>query len=164
MGHKFFRIPTADPLEMEAVLNAFCSRHQVSHIDNHFVVDGGNSFWAIHITWSENTGPLTGNPGGPRKNKIDYKEVLSEKDFSIFSTLREVRKAIAEREGTPAYNIFTNEQLAAMVRQRLTSKAALLEVEGIGQARVEKYGDIFLQNLKELFALYPSDETDRHKS
>jgi hypothetical protein len=55
--------------------------------------------------------------------KVDYREVLSAQDFAVFSKLREVRKGLAEKEGVPPYTIFTNEQLAAVVRQKVTTKA-----------------------------------------
>ena len=47
----------------------------------------------------------------------------------------------------PVYVVFSNEQLAAMVRQRVASKAALKEIEGLGDARVEKYGAAVLEHL-----------------
>ena len=47
--------------------------------------------------------------------KIDYKEVLNEVDFAVFARLRDLRKVISDKEAIPAYSIFTNEQLAAMV-------------------------------------------------
>ena len=72
--------------------------------------------------------------------KVDYKEVLKPEDFEVFSRLRDWRKAEAEQEGVPVYGVFTNEQLAEMVRQRAGTKAALKGIAGVGEARVEKYG------------------------
>jgi superfamily II DNA helicase RecQ len=132
-----------DSFADENELNTFVSQHRISHIDKHFVADGANSFWSICVTWLDSEGSLADSIA-KRKNKIDYKDVLSEADFLIYARLRDLRKVIAEREGTPVYNIFTNEQLAAMVQQRILTKSALLAVEGIGQTRVEKYGNDFL--------------------
>ena len=78
----------------------------------------------------ENT---TGYDG--RKNKIDYKEVLSEQDFAVYSTLRDIRKKIADTEGVPVYTILTNEQLAEIVRRKITSKNALSAIQGIGDKK-----------------------------
>ncbi len=75
--------------------------------------------------------------------------MLNEQDFALFAKLRDLRKTLAEQEGVPAYALFTNEQLARMVQQRVTSKAALAEIEGVGASRLEKYGDAFLQLLLE---------------
>lgn len=95
------------------------------------------------MTWLDSEGALADSIP-KRKNKIDYKDVLNETDFVIYARLRDLRKDLAEREATPVYNIFTNEQLAAIVQQRIVTKSALLAVEGIGQTRVEKYGKAFM--------------------
>jgi len=76
---------------------------------------------------------------------VDYKEVLKPGEFEVFSRLRDWRRAVAEKEGVPVYTIFTNEQLAQMVQKKVNSKAALKEIEGVGDARVEKYGDALMQ-------------------
>jgi len=58
----------------------------------------------------------------------------------------------------PSYAVFTNEQLAEMVQRRVASAAALREISGVGEARIEKYGAAFLDILKEA-ALAGVDET-----
>ena len=47
----------------------------------------------------------------------------------------------------PVYGVFMNEQLAEMVRQRTGTKAALKGIEGVGEARVEKYGAAVLERM-----------------
>ncbi len=162
MKQKFFRIPVANPEDMEADLNAFCDQHRVSHIDKHFVAEGANSFWAVCVTWSDNEGSLAGSAKritNPKTGKIDYKEVLNDDDFILYSRLRELRKTIAERDGIAAYNVFTNEQLAAIVQRRISSKTALQEVDGIGQTRADKYGDTFIDCLQSITPPATADET-----
>ena len=66
--------------------------------------------------------------------------MLSPEEFTVFSRLREVRKELAEKAAVPPYAVFTNEQLAAIVRQRVTTAAALEKIGGVGPARVEKFG------------------------
>lgn len=143
MKLKFFKIPVSDSVILETEVNMFITQHRITHIEKQFVVDGANSFWSICVTWLDSEGALADNMAR-RKNKIDYKDLLNEADFLIYSKLRELRKVIAEREATPVYNIFTNEQLAAIVQQRIVTKTALLTIEGIGQARAEKYSKAFL--------------------
>lgn len=161
MKHKFFKIPVANPTETEADLNAFCDQHRIGNIDKDFVADGENSFWAVCVTWSDNEGSLAGSTKRNSKTsgKIDYKEVLSDDDFTLYSRLRELRKVTAERDGIAPYNIFTNEQLAAIVQRRISSKAALQEVDGIGQTRVDKYGLAFIECLHSLLPPDTPDET-----
>ncbi|QLQ32160.1 MAG: HRDC domain-containing protein [Candidatus Thiothrix singaporensis] len=159
MKHKFFKIPVVNPEDPEADLNAFCDQHRIGNIDKHFVADGENSFWAVCVTWSDNEGSLAGSAKRSSKGKIDYKEVLSDDDFTLYSRLRELRKVTAEREGIAPYNIFTNEQLAAIAQRRISSKSALLEVDGIGQTRADKYGDMFIECLQSLLPPETPDET-----
>jgi superfamily II DNA helicase RecQ len=78
--------------------------------------------------------------------------VLSEQAFAVFARLRSLRKELAESEGIPAYALFTNEQLAEMVQRRVQTAAALREIAGIGEARIEKYGETFLRLLCEAFS------------
>ena len=63
----------------------------------------------------------------------------------MFSRLREWRKGAAEKEGVPAYVVLSNEQLAQMVQKKVATKTGLREIEGVGDARVEKYGEAVLQ-------------------
>ena len=70
--------------------------------------------------------------------------MLKPEEFEVFSRLRDRRKAAAENEGVQVYVVLTNEQLAQMVQKKVNSKAGLKEIEGVGDARVEKYGESLL--------------------
>lgn len=150
MKYQFFTIPAQNPSSATDDLNAFCSQYCISEIEKQFVANGANSFWSICVTWIEQEGALAVDGVRQQKNKIDYKDVLNDDEFTLYSRLRTLRKTIAEREGTPAYNIFTNAQLAAIVQQRIATKSALLELEGIGKMRVEKYADELLDYIKDM--------------
>lgn len=41
--------------------------------------------------------------------RIDYKDVLSERDFALYAQLRNLRKFLSEQEGVPTYALFTND-------------------------------------------------------
>ena len=119
MKHKFFKIAANDPAPAEEALNAFCSQHTIVTLEKELVMDGANSFWAFCVTWTDNEGG-TAAPFDPAKQKsrVDYKKVLNDDDFTLYVQLRDLRKAISEREATAPYNVFTNEQLAEMVLRR----------------------------------------------
>ena len=139
MRIKFFTIPIKNTDEPEAEINRFLSGHRVLAMDRRFVENGENSFWTLAVEYLH--GPDDTRDGGkPGKPKVDYKEVLSPEDFTVFSRLREVRKKLAEAEAVPVYAVLTNEQLAAMASARPANKTDLLKVEGIGEAKAEKYG------------------------
>ncbi len=159
MNYQFFVIPAQNPSIATDELNAFCNRHRITEIEKQFVANGANSFWSICVTWIEQEGSLVVDSTQRHKNKIDYKDILSDDEFTLYSRLRTLRKSIAEREGTPAYNIFTNAQLAAIVQQRIATKSALLELEGIGKMRVEKYANELLDYIKDMHLMNKPDET-----
>jgi superfamily II DNA helicase RecQ len=83
--------------------------------------------------------------------KVDYKEELSPENFAVFAELREWRKTAAAREAVQLYAVFMNEQLAEMVEKKVMTKDALMEIEGVGKARVGKYGDEVLAVLRKAF-------------
>ena len=113
-------------------LNRFLRGHRVLTLDR----ECHAGVWSFCITWQP---PAGAGPGEPA-SKIDYKSVLDAPTFALFSRLREVRKALAEKENLPPYAVFTNEQLAEVARRRCTAPADLGKIDGIGAARVEKYG------------------------
>jgi superfamily II DNA helicase RecQ len=151
MKFRFFAIPARSPEAGEQALNAFCAEHRVLSVEKELVADGGESYWAICVCYLEGADSVRGALAGKRE-RIDYKAVLSEQDFAVYAELRNLRKSIAEQEGVPAYALFTNEQLAEMVTRRATTLAALGEIEGVGKARLEKYGKLFLAPLERAFA------------
>ena len=150
MPLKFFHVPSRDSTKAEEEMLSFLSRHRVVTIDRRFVEDGQNSFWALCVDYlhgeATHGGAAHGAPGRSER-KVDYKEVLSPEQFARYAKLRELRKQVAEREAVPVYAVFTNEQLAEMVRMSADSRAKLRSIEGIGDAKVEKYGDAFLAAL-----------------
>jgi superfamily II DNA helicase RecQ len=150
MKLRFFVIPTRAPQAAEVELNAFLASHRILRCDREFVADAGNSFWAVAVEWLEGTAapgkPERGQPG--KAERVDYREVLSEADFALYARLRELRKALAEAAGVPPYAVFTNEQLAEVVTRKVASLAALAGIEGVGPARVEKYGAAILGELR----------------
>ena len=149
MEIRVFTIRALDADETSvAPLNTFLRSHRIVTIDREFVNDGPNSYWSLCVTYV-NEAPSQTAPSANAKKRIDYREVLSESDFAVFANLRTLRKRLADQEGVPAYALFTNEQLAEMVRRKVDSKTALGKINGIGEARVEKYGEAFLTAIKQ---------------
>jgi ATP-dependent DNA helicase RecQ len=68
-------------------------------------------------------------------------------DVELFERLRALRKRLADSAGVPAYIVFSDATLKAMAELRPRSDAELLRVPGIGPAKLDRYGDAFLQEL-----------------
>jgi superfamily II DNA helicase RecQ len=144
MKFHFFTISAQAPESGQEVLNLFCGQQRVVSVEKHFVAQGQDSFWSICVTTIDTAKSVLGG----KRDRIDYKETLSEQDFAVYAELRNLRKALAEQEGVPAYALFTNEQLAEMVTRRVATLAALGDIDGIGKARLKKYGEMFLKQIK----------------
>jgi superfamily II DNA helicase RecQ len=148
MPYRFFIIPTHNAQEPEAELNAVLNSQRVVSVDRHFVAAGNQSFWAICVDFV--AGSSVKGSTFPTKERIDYKEKLKPEQFKVFAQLRDLRKQLALAEAIPVYTIFSNEQLARMVVDRVTTKAALERIDGVGEARVAKYGSAFIELMTKL--------------
>ena len=74
---------------------------------------------------------------------------LTEEQEEIFSSLRDLRKDLADRQRVPAYIVFGNQVLVEMAVKQPRSEAQLLEITGVGPAKLEKYGAAFLTRISE---------------
>ncbi|MBZ2168052.1 DNA helicase RecQ [Marinobacter sp. F4216] len=70
-------------------------------------------------------------------------------DQTGWEALRACRKSLAEQQGVPPYVIFHDATLLEMLERKPDSLEAMADVQGVGAAKLEKYGAAFLQALKE---------------
>jgi ATP-dependent DNA helicase RecQ len=75
-------------------------------------------------------------------------EPLSEESADLFERLRALRKELADRRGVPAYVIFNDRTLKAIAEERPDSPAELLSISGVGPAKLERYGEAFLEAIR----------------
>ena len=85
-----------------------------------------------------------------QKINIEKHEVKETKSKSVanslFETLRKLRYEISkEEEEVPAYVIFSDAALRQMETERPMSDTELLAIDGVGRAKLEKYGDAFIK-------------------
>jgi len=136
--YRTFFVPLGDGGEAQEALNAFLRSKRVLGVERVFARTG----WAFCVEWLEGGRDTARNPP-----KVDYREALSPADFQVFSRLRRKRKELAESDGVQVYTVMTNEQLAEMVRLRVTAPEELRKIEGIGDARIAKYGADFVAEM-----------------
>jgi ATP-dependent DNA helicase RecQ len=67
----------------------------------------------------------------------------------VFQRLRALRKRLADAQGVPAYVVFGDQVLWNLIERCPTSRADLLQVSGVGPVKAERYGEAFLQALRE---------------
>ncbi|WP_342591018.1 HRDC domain-containing protein [Isorropodon fossajaponicum symbiont] len=73
-------------------------------------------------------------------------------DEKILEALQTLRREIAKEEGMPAYIIFNNKALTEMAHFLPNNEEKLLQINGAGQVKLEKYGARFLDLLATLRA------------
>ena len=83
-----------------------------------------------------------------RRKKGAVAAELSEKDAELFESLRELRREIAAEEKVPPYMVFADKTLAGMCVMRPATLDEMLEVSGVGEHKLEKYGDRFLEIIR----------------
>jgi superfamily II DNA helicase RecQ len=144
MQYRFFWINAAYPSAGEEQLNQFLRSHAILHIEREFVAAAADSGWSVCVSYRASGANTAG-----KSVKVDYREVLNEEDFSVFAKCRNLRKQLAEQEGVPVYTVFSNQQLAEMVQQRVATISALRQIDGVGEAKAARYGEAFLSLLRE---------------
>jgi ATP-dependent DNA helicase RecQ len=75
-------------------------------------------------------------------------------DEILFDQLRDLRKRIAGEQGVPAYIVFGDNSLVQMARDKPMDEAGLLDITGVGQHKLDKYGNEFLDTI----ALYSAEQ------
>lgn len=148
MQVKLFTIPLFDNETELNEMNGFLRAQKVLTIDKQFVSVGENAYWSFCITYLQLSKQSTIAQNAQRQNKIDYKEVLDVATFAIFSTLRTIRKQIAENEAVPAYAVFTDSELAEIAKLENIDVAHLQSIQGIGQKKAEKYGQVLCEQYR----------------
>jgi ATP-dependent DNA helicase RecQ len=70
-------------------------------------------------------------------------------DQGLFEVLRQLRKEIAGKKGLPAFVVFGDAALRDMARRQPTTHTQFLEIKGVGEAKDEQYGDVFIEAITE---------------
>lgn len=80
--------------------------------------------------------------------KVTPKPVCSKGDAEdLFERLRRLRLAVAQREKLPPYMIFADSTLREMAQSQPMDSKDLIHVNGVGERKLEKYGEEFLQEI-----------------
>ncbi|QNS15000.1 DNA helicase RecQ [Mannheimia bovis] len=70
-------------------------------------------------------------------------------DKDLFARLRFLRKQIADKENIPPYIVFNDATLQEMAEFLPTSKVEMLEINGVGERKFERFGQAFMTLIKE---------------
>ncbi|KIH77185.1 ATP-dependent DNA helicase RecQ [Geoalkalibacter ferrihydriticus] len=76
-------------------------------------------------------------PARKKVGELDY-------DTQLFEELRVLRKRLADAAGVPPFVVFSDATLAEMAAYRPADRTALLSINGVGEAKLQRYGEPFL--------------------
>src|SRR5690606_28101537 len=93
----------------------------------------------------------------PRKKSSSLEQVAPE-DEPLWEALRDCRRRIAVEQGVPPYVIFHDVTLREIATTRPTSLDALLEIGGVGRAKLDRYGERFLDVVRAHWVASADDE------
>jgi superfamily II DNA helicase RecQ len=96
-------------------LNAFLRSHRIVNVEKRLIDGERGTGWAFLVEYGTDG---KSQPNAQSQPRVDYREVLSEADYAVFDKLRNIRKELAEKQGIPVYAVFSNEQLAGMVKKQ----------------------------------------------
>jgi ATP-dependent DNA helicase RecQ len=115
----------------------------------------------VHVTnlgWDvlDNKKRVTQKISKKRERLIQTSSQVSKEENDLFVRLKEIRLDLAKKQGIPAFYIFSDKSLREMSLQKPETQADLLNISGVGQAKLKAYGQIMLAAIKN----YLKEQTD----
>ena len=152
MAFEIFTIELPNGRDELERLNRFLTMHRVVSTQRQMVTRDGIPYMVFCLEYVPSSSEGQTMHTEHQAEKKDAWQSLTAEERVIFEKLRELRNALASEEHIKPFVIFTNEQLAEMVRRRATTMEAMKKVPDIGKSRQEKYCPKFLELLKGLLA------------
>ena len=96
--------------------------------------------------------------------RLPKKAEVGEADNALFDLLRALRKEISQEERVPPYVVFPDSTLNHMSRTLPTDRNSLLQVPGVGENKLNKYGERFAEIIKAYVSEHDIKLTDMPKT
>jgi ATP-dependent DNA helicase RecQ len=74
--------------------------------------------------------------------------VVADADAGLLGALKALRTRLAQAQKVPAYVVFSDRTLVELATHRPGTPAAMREIHGVGDAKLERYGDAFLEVIR----------------
>jgi ATP-dependent DNA helicase RecQ len=111
-----------------------------------YIAPDGGQFPVLKIT-EEGLRVLLGQQKVARKVAVKANKSLPEND-ALFEELRALRRELAEKQNVPPFVIFSDQTLHDMCTVMPDTLDEMLDVKGIGESKLQKYGEQFFQILR----------------
>lgn len=96
------------------------------------------------------------------KKQAVKREAIQEND-ALFEQLRAVRMKLAREQGVPPFVVFSDQTLKEMSAVQPKTEEELLHIKGIGAQKREKYGDVFLEEIRLFIEKEKNKEIEEEK-
>ncbi|MEY4926446.1 MAG: hypothetical protein RI894_882 [Bacteroidota bacterium] len=120
-------------------MNRFLRSHRIVDFDTQFTNTKNGEYWTYSVKHLGKADESSSSNTTSLAVKVDYSKVLDAATFSRFSSLRIMRKKIADDEAVRAYIVFTDAELAEVAKLKEITVASLQTIHGVGEKRAEKY-------------------------
>ena len=101
------------------------------------------------ILFGRETILLRSDPLTPRERKRTEASKMDDATDALLAALKRKRRELAQEEGVPAYVIFADRTLIDMAEKQPATLDEMLLVHGVGDRKLARYGDAFLDALNE---------------
>ncbi len=85
----------------------------------------------------------------PARSKAEDEAPLDDDAQDLLDRLRALRSELSRAAGMPAYVVFPDRTLRAMALARPRTPGAMADLHGVGPAKMEKYGEVFLAVIRD---------------
>lgn len=159
-----------DKLSVYGIVNDY-DRNTLRHIANGLVERGllaraSGEYPTISVTtagreWLRSRASLTlelrADQATPqRQPTLGRTAVKADYDMALFEQLRALRRRLADEESVPAFVVFSDATLRGLAAAKPTGPQAMLRVSGVGPAKLERYGETFLEAIREFDGQVPA--------
>ncbi|MFO1085361.1 MAG: DNA helicase RecQ [Reyranellaceae bacterium] len=87
--------------------------------------------------------------GGRRDRKAAAAPpVVADTDAALLGALKALRTRLAQAQKVPAYVVFSDRTLVELATHRPATAGAMREIHGVGDAKLERFGDAFLEVIR----------------
>jgi ATP-dependent DNA helicase RecQ len=88
------------------------------------------------------------------------KTVHAEEDEVLFTKLKVLRRKLADEKGVPPFVVFADRSLHEMAIKRPTTRMKMFDVHGVGEVKMETYGELFLAEIREHLGVQVQPDSD----
>ena len=139
-------------------------RDIIDYLEQHgYIITEGTEYPILKATPSSYYilhGKLALNIKAAKQQREEIHEVTDTAvNASLLDKLKNLRKELAVKLGVPAYIVFSDATLIDMCKKHPKTADEFLEVSGVGNVKLEQYGDLFMEIIRE-FDMLNADKTE----